>query len=116
MAAAEAMVLARRSGLDLELVQRTLDNSIAASAIWKQRGPLMRERTWSPAPGPINTLRPILDQIEEHATKVGLPIPVFTSAKSVFDKAVADGWGDLDIACVHDQVSGESALRRGESP
>src|SRR6266496_2929477 len=116
VAAAEAMVLARRSGLDLELVQRTLDNSIAASAIWKQRGPLMRQRSWLPAPGPINTLRPILDQIEEHATKVGLPIPVFTSAKSVFDKAVADGWGDLDIACVHDQVSGESALRRGESP
>jgi 3-hydroxyisobutyrate dehydrogenase len=115
VAAAEAMVLARRSGLDPELVQRTLDNSIAASAIWKQRGPLMQERTWSPAPGPINTLRPILDQIEDHATKVGLPTPVFASAKSVFDKAVADGWGELDIACVHDQVSGESALGRGES-
>jgi len=115
VAAAEAMVLARRSGLDLELVQRTLDNSIGASAIWKQRGPVMRERTWSPAPGPINTLRPILDQIEEYATKVGLPTPVFASAKSVFDKAVADGWGELDIACVHDQVSGESALSRGDS-
>lgn len=109
VAAAEAMVLARRSGLDLDLVQRTLDTSIASSAIWKQRGPLMRERTWSPAPGPVNTLRPILDQIEDHAAKVGLATPVFASAKSVFDKAVADGWGELDIACVHDQISGESA-------
>src|SRR5918995_1049252 len=36
VAAAEAMVLARRSGLDLGLVQRTLDDSIAASAVWKQ--------------------------------------------------------------------------------
>jgi len=27
-----------------------------------------------------------------------------------FDKALADGWGDLDIACVHDQISGASAL------
>jgi putative dehydrogenase len=50
VAAAEAMALARRSGLDLDLVQRTLDNSIASSAIWKQRGPLMAERAWSPAP------------------------------------------------------------------
>src|SRR6266545_1220618 len=112
VAAAEAMVLARRSGLDLELVQRTLDNSIAASAILKQRGPVMRERAWSPAPGPIDTLRPILEQIEDHATKVGMPTPVFTSAKTVFDKAVADGWGHLDIACVHDQIAGGSVLDR----
>jgi 3-hydroxyisobutyrate dehydrogenase len=110
VAAAEAMALARRSGLDLELVQKTLDNSIASSAIWKQRGPLMAERAWSPAPGPVRTLHPILEQIEDHASKTGLSASVFAAAKEVFDKALADGWGDLDIACVHDQVSGVSAF------
>ncbi len=105
VAAAEAMALARRSGLDLELVQKTLDNSIASSAIWKQRGPMMAERTWSPAPGPVRTLHPILEQIEDHAAKTGLSTSVFAAAKEVFDKALADGWGDLDIACVHDQVN-----------
>jgi L-threonate 2-dehydrogenase len=104
VAAAEAMALARRSGLDLELVQKTLDNSIASSAIWKQRGPMMAERTWSPAPGPVRTLHPILEQIEDHAAKTGLSTSVFAAAKEVFDRALADGWGDLDIACVHDQV------------
>jgi putative dehydrogenase len=110
VAAAEAMALARRSGLDLELVQKTLDNSIASSAIWRQRGPMMAERAWSPAPGPIRTLQPILEQIEAHAAQTGLSAPVFAAAKEAFDKAVADGWGDLDIASVHDQVSGVSAL------
>jgi L-threonate 2-dehydrogenase len=110
VAAAEAMALARRSGLDLELVQKTLDNSIASSAIWKQRGPIMAERTWSPAPGPISTLLPILEQIEAHAAQAGLSAPVFAAAKEVFDKALADGWGDLDIASVHDQISGVPAL------
>ena len=105
VAAAEAMALARRSGLDLGLVQKALDNSIASSAIWKQRGPLMAERTWSPAPGPVRTLHPILEQIEDQAAKTGLSPSVFTAAKEVFDKALADGWGDLDIACVHDQVN-----------
>ena len=114
VAAAEAMALARRSGLDLELVQKTLDNSIASSAIWQQRGPLMAERAWSPAPGPVHTLHPILEQIEDHAAKTGLPAPVFAAAKEVFDKAVADGWGHLDIACVHDQLSGVSALGEHE--
>jgi L-threonate 2-dehydrogenase len=105
VAAAEAVALARRSGLDLELVQKTLDNSIASSAIWRQRGPLMAERTWSPAPGPVRTLAPILEQIADHAARTGLSPSVFTAAKEVFDKALADGWGDFDIACVHDQVN-----------
>jgi L-threonate 2-dehydrogenase len=114
VAAAEAMALARRSGLDLALVQKTLENSISSSAIWKQRGPMMAERAWSPAPGPIRTLQPILEQIEAHAAQTGLSTPVFAAAKEAFGKALADGWGDLDIASVHDQVSGVSALE--ESP
>jgi 3-hydroxyisobutyrate dehydrogenase len=105
VAAAEAMALARRSGLDPQLVQMTLDNSIASSAIWKQRGPLMAERAWTPAPGPVSTLHPILEQIEEHAAGTGLSASVFAAAKEVFDQALADGWGDLDIACVYDQVN-----------
>jgi L-threonate 2-dehydrogenase len=114
VAAAEAMALARRSGLNLELVQKTLENSISSSAIWKQRGPMMAERAWSPAPGPIRTLQPILEQIEAYAAQAGLSTPVFAAAKEAFGKALADGWGDLDIASVHDQVSGVSALE--ESP
>jgi len=106
VAAAEAMELARRGGLDLDLVQRTLDDSIGSSAIWRQRGPVMRARAWSPAPGPITTLHPILEQIEVSADEVGLDTPVFASAKAVFDRALAAGWGDLDIACVFDQIAG----------
>jgi L-threonate 2-dehydrogenase len=106
VAAAEAIALARRSGLDLELVQRTLDSSIASSAIWTQRGPLMAERRWSPAPGPVATLHPVLEQIEDHTIRTGLSASVFAAAKEVFDQALADGWGDLDIACVHDQIAG----------
>lgn len=105
-AAAEAMAMARRSGLDLTQVIATLDSSIAGSAIWKMRAPMMAERAWSPAPGPVATLHPILEQIEAYAAQTGLNAPVFTAAKDIFDKAVADGWGELDIACIHDQISG----------
>lgn len=111
-AAAEAVVLARRSGLDLGLVQRSIENSIGGSAIWKQRGPIMAQRAWSPAPGPIDTLHAILEQIETYAGEMRLAIPVFASAKAVFDRAVADGWGQLDIASVHDQLAGDSPFRQ----
>ena len=112
VAAAEAMELARRGGLDLDLVQRTLDDSIGSSAIWRQRGPVMRARAWSPAPGPITTLQPILEQIEDCAEEAGLPTPVFASAKAVFDRALAAGRGDLDIASVFDQIAGAPAPRQ----
>jgi putative dehydrogenase len=108
IATAEAMVLARRSGLDLELVQRTLDDSIASSAIWQRRGPLIRERRWTPAPGPIATLHEILEQIEDQAQAIGTTLPLFAVAKQLYDTALADGWGALDIAAVHDLLSGES--------
>lgn len=109
VATAEAMLLARRSGLDLELVQRTLDDSIASSAIWQRRGPLVRERRWTPAPGPIATLHEILDQIEDQATAIGTTLPLFAVAKQLYDRALDDGWGALDIAAVHDLLSGQDA-------
>jgi L-threonate 2-dehydrogenase len=108
VATAEAMLLARRSGLDLELVQRTLDDSIASSAIWQRRGPLVQERRWTPAPGPIATLHHILEQIEDQAAAAGTALPTFAVAKQLYDKAIADGWGELDIAAVHDVLSGQN--------
>ncbi|HEX8860941.1 MAG TPA: NAD(P)-dependent oxidoreductase [Actinomycetes bacterium] len=108
VATAEAMLLARRSGLDLELVQRALDDSIASSAIWQRRGPLVRERRWTPAPGPIETLHHILEQIEDQAEAIGTELPLFAVTKRLYDKALAEGWGDLDIAAVYDLLSDQS--------
>ncbi|MFI5957644.1 NAD(P)-dependent oxidoreductase [Cryptosporangium sp. NPDC051539] len=108
VAAAEAILLARNLGLDLELVQRTLDTSISSSAILAQRGPVMRAQQWTPAPGPIETLHAILVQIAAAAAASGVNTPVFTAAKTVFDKAMADGWAELDIAAVHAQLAGET--------
>jgi len=107
VAAAEAMLLARRGGLDLELVEQALAHSIASSAIWQQRGPAVRQWVWWPAPGPIGTLLPILEQIDQSVTEADMPAPVFLAAKAVFDKAAAHGREEFDIACVHDQLSGE---------
>jgi L-threonate 2-dehydrogenase len=110
-AAAEAMELARGLGLDLDLVQQTLDHSIGSSAIWRQRGPVMRERQWTPAPGPIGTLHPILEQIAGAADEAGVRTPVFGAAKTLFDQAMAGGWAELDIAAVHDLLAGRDPNR-----
>jgi hypothetical protein len=33
---------------------------------------------------------------------------LFAVTKRLFDQALADGWGELDIAAVHDLLSGQS--------
>jgi putative dehydrogenase len=104
-ATAEAMLLARGLGLDLELVQGALDNSIASSTIWRQRGPMVRAAAWTPAPGPIGTLRPILEQIAGAAQGAAVPSPVFGAAKALFDRAFADGMAELDIAAVYEVLA-----------
>lgn len=107
-ATAEAMLLASGLGLDLELVQGALDNSIASSTIWRQRGPVVRARQWTPAPGPIGTLKPILEQIAGAASGAAVRSPVFDSAKALFDQAIADGQAELDIASVYQVLAGEA--------
>ena len=104
VAAAEAMAMARRSGLDLDVVQRTIDESIGGSMVWRRFGPRMRKREWLPAPGPIETLHAILEQIAAHGRRLDVRTPTFDAAKQEFDAAVADGWGRLDIISVHDRL------------
>ena len=116
VAAAEAMALARKAGLDLSVVQETIDDSIGGSMVWKRFGPRMRARQWLPAPGPIETLHSILEQIDSYARGVGAVTPMFDAAMAVFGRAVADGWGHLDVASVHDQLAGEAALGPDPAP
>jgi L-threonate 2-dehydrogenase len=106
-ATAEAMLLARGLGLDLELVQGALDNSIASSTIWRQRGPMVRAAQWSPAPGPIGTLGPILEQIAAAAAGAEVHSPVFDSAKALFEQALESGMAELDIASVYEVLASE---------
>jgi 3-hydroxyisobutyrate dehydrogenase len=107
-ATAEAMLLAKGLGLDLELVQGALDNSIASSTIWRQRGPVVRAAQWSPAPGPIGTLGPILEQIAAAAAGASVRSPVFDSAKALFEQALEGGMAELDIASVYEVLAGET--------
>ncbi|MTD54389.1 NAD-binding protein [Amycolatopsis sp. RM579] len=107
VAAAEAMSLADKAGLDLELVQRTLDESIAGSMVWKRFGPRIRSREWLPAPGPIETLHEILVQIDAYKQEVGSRTPMFDVAKALYDDAMAHGRGHLDVSSVRDQLTGK---------
>ena len=65
--------------------------------VWRRFGPRMRKREWLPAPGPIETLHAILEQIAAHGRRLDVRTPTFDAAKQEFDAAVA-GTADRELA------------------
>lgn len=104
LAAAEALAIARRAGLDLDVVLGVLAGGIGDSALLRARGPMMASETYEPAPGPVDTLLTSVDQVRELAAELGLTTPLLTPAAAEYRRAQDEGRGHEDIAVVHDQL------------
>jgi len=99
-AAAEAMVLARKAGLDPRLVHETLREGAGGSRMWDIRGPLMIERRYTPATMKIDVFQKDLGLIEEFARALGSPTPLLDASAALYDAAEAQGLGPQDSAAV----------------
>lgn len=98
--AAEAMVLAIKSGLDPEMFHEVISGSGSSSAMFEVRGKLMAENDY--AREGMNFSVPLKDSriIAEHAAAVGVPIPLYQAAVQFYHAAAAQGLGELDAAAV----------------
>lgn len=109
-AAAEAVALVRRWGLDPEATHDVLGGSMAASAVLARRGPAMPQRAWHPAPSPIDDMVAVLTTIEAEVAACGVAAPVLVAARSAFERAATLGWGGLDVSALYDLALGADAL------
>ncbi len=98
--AAEAMVLAIKSGLDPEMFHEVISGSGSSSAMFEVRGKLMAENDY--AREGMNFSIPLKDSriIAEHAASVGMPIPLYQAALQFYHAAAAQGLAHLDAAAV----------------
>jgi 3-hydroxyisobutyrate dehydrogenase-like beta-hydroxyacid dehydrogenase len=99
-AAAEAMTLARKAGLDPKLVYDTLKEGAGGSRMWDVRGPLMVERRYTPATMKIDVFQKDLGLIAEFADALGSPTPLLDASAALYDEAQASGLGPQDSAAV----------------
>jgi len=109
-AAAEVMALARKSGLDLTLVQRLVDDSFGSSRIWGLRGKMMVERDYVTSRGTYGIARKDARVIGEFAQSIAAPMPVFEVALQMHLTAIAQGYGDNDTASLFEIYSKLSSL------
>lgn len=104
LAAAEAMALAERAGLDPDLVVKVISPSAGTSLQFQTRAPLMAERRYEPAMAPNTVLGKDLSTIRDFADELGCPAPLTRVADEYFARTLAEGMADMDVASVYDLV------------
>lgn len=98
--AAEAMVLAMKSGLDPKMFHEVISGSGSSSAMFEVRGGLMVEQDYEREG--MNLSVPLKDAriISEHAANLHCPIPIYQIALQNYYAAAAQGHADKDAAAV----------------
>ena len=100
VSSAEAVILARRSGLDPALAVKVLGDGAGASRMLQVRGPLMVRRAWRPATVTQETWQKDMKIIGDFVRRLGSPAPLFTATKALYAAAMAQGRAKQDTAAV----------------
>jgi 3-hydroxyisobutyrate dehydrogenase-like beta-hydroxyacid dehydrogenase len=98
-AAAEALLLAKRAGLDLGLVLDVLTKSAATSRMLEVRGPLMAKQEFPPQMK-LDLFMKDLHLIQEAARSVGAPLPLTDVAERLYAAAMDAGHAGEDLSVV----------------
>jgi L-threonate 2-dehydrogenase len=100
VAAAEAMILAERAGLDPKMVVDLVGPGAGGSRMFQMRAPMMVKGIYEPATMKVSTWKKDMAIIAEFAEEVGCATPLFTLTQPVYTEAMAMGLGDQDTAAV----------------
>ncbi len=99
--AAEAMVLARKAGLDPQQTYDVISSGAGSSRMFEVRGPMMVAQTYEPATMKIDVWRKDVELITEFARKLDCPTPLFSAAEALYSDSRAQGRGGQDTASVN---------------
>jgi 3-hydroxyisobutyrate dehydrogenase-like beta-hydroxyacid dehydrogenase len=96
VAAAEAMLLAAKSGADPALVFEVVNSGWGQSFMLARNAPVMLDRSFDDARAPVRTLLKDLGLLQDLTRELDTPTPANDLAFRLFTEAAAAGLGDLD--------------------
>jgi 3-hydroxyisobutyrate dehydrogenase-like beta-hydroxyacid dehydrogenase len=108
--AAEALVLARRAGLDLITTLDAVADGAGGSRMLEVRGPLMVRGEFQEPWMPVSLFQKDLGLIQDLAATTGAPVPMLEAATRLYASALAEGRGAQDTASIFATLDGS----RGE--
>ena len=100
VAAAEAIVLAVKAGLDPHLVTEVISDSAGASRMFQMRAPLMADSNNDAPTATMKTHMKDIDIIGRFAQELDCPTPLFAAAVQFYLAAMSEGRGHQDTAAV----------------
>jgi 3-hydroxyisobutyrate dehydrogenase-like beta-hydroxyacid dehydrogenase len=116
LSAAEAIVLGRRSGLDLNLVYDVIRDGAGTSRMFEVRAPLMIEGDYSRATMKLDVYQKDIDIISAYASGLHCPTPLFEASKPFYSGAYAQGYAKEDTAAICAVLENMAGMARTEAP
>lgn len=110
VAAAEALAFARHVGLEPGEALSALTSGAGSSRMLEVRGPKMVERSYDPPTMRVQLFLKDLALIEDLARESAALTPLFDACKGVYERAVREGYAQLDTASVLEPLLGDDRL------
>jgi 3-hydroxyisobutyrate dehydrogenase-like beta-hydroxyacid dehydrogenase len=100
VAAAEAMVLGIKAGLDPQTVLEMVTTGAGNSRVFELRAPMMVKDRYDEATMKISVWQKDMSVIGQFAKQIGVPTPMFDATVPVYNKAMKSGHAEHDTAAV----------------
>lgn len=109
-AAAEAIVLGTKAGLDPQRILEVIGSGAGTSKIFELRGPMMAKGVYTPPTATMHTLQKDSAIIAEFARALGVDTPMLRAAAPLYDEAEAQGYAEQDVGAVHAVLARRAGL------
>jgi 3-hydroxyisobutyrate dehydrogenase-like beta-hydroxyacid dehydrogenase len=100
VAAAEAMVLGMKAGLDPDMIVDLVRAGAGNSRVFELRAPMMAKGRYDDVTMKISVWDKDMQVIGDYARKIRVPTPIFNATKGIYLKAMKSGLGSRDTAAV----------------
>ncbi len=100
LAAAEALLLAEKSGLDLQMVYDAISSGAGSSRMFEVRAPMMIKREYEPATMKMDVYMKDLTLILDHGRDVRAPLPLMAASLPYYMAALSEGRDKEDTAAL----------------
>ena len=100
VSAAEAVILARKSGLNAALAVKVLGDGAGSSRMLQVRGPMMAKRAYKDATMKVEVWQKDMGIIADFVRALKSPAPLFTATRAIYDAAMKSGLAKSDTAAV----------------
>jgi len=115
VSAAEAVILARRSGINAALAVKVLGDGAGASRMLQVRGPMMARRSYRDATMRVEVWQKDMAIIGDYLARTGSPAPLFSASRAIYDEAMKQGLAKADTAAVCAVLEARAARARNKA-